>query len=328
MPKLMDEVVRGLRAEGYALSTEKTYVHWIRRYLRFHLPKVPREVGIGGVNKFLTYLAVEENLSPVTRNQCRAALLFLYKLLGTETKGVDVILARKDKRVPTVLDKDETARLINNLRGVYKIMGQLLYGSGLRLMECLRLRVKDLDLVNGTITLRDTKGNADRVTCLADEVIPALQLHLAKVKALHTEDLAKGFGAVELPHSLAKKYPRAPIDWGWQYVFPAAELSKDPRSERIGRHHIYQSSLQRQVKTAARKAGVFKPCGPHTLRHCFATDLLRGGVDIRTIQELLGHKKLETTMGYVHVVGAAAVRSPLDRNEPAHGIKPRVLVES
>jgi integron integrase len=328
MPKLMDEVVRGLLAQGKALSTERTYVHWIRRYLRFNLPKHPRDVGIDGVNKFLTYLAVEENLSPGTRNQCRAALLLLYKLLGFETDGVDVIIAIKDKRVPTVLDKDETARLIGNLSGVYKIMGQLLYGSGLRLMECLRLRVKDLDLVNGTVTLRDTKGNTDRVTCLASEVIPALQLHLAKVKALHTEDLANGFGAVELPYSLAKKYPRAPIEWGWQYVFPAAELSKDPRSERIGRHHIYQSSLQRAVKAAARKAGVVKPCGPHTLRHCFATHLIQDGYDIRTIQELLGHKKLETTMVYVHVTGAAAVRSPLDRNLPAHGIKRRVLVES
>lgn len=328
MTKLMDVVRDRLRAEGYALKTERTYIHWIRKYLRFHLPKLPREAGIEGVNEYLTYLAVDLNVSPVTRNQCRAALLFLYRLLKIDTKNVDVILARKDKRMPTVLTQDEVDALINELYGTYKIMGQLLYGSGLRLMECLRLRVKDLDLVNLTVSVHDTKGNMDRVTCLAEEVVPALQLHLAKVKALHTEDLANGYGEVELPYALGRKYPRVAWEWGWQYVFPSGVLSRDPRSERVGRHHIDESSLQRAVKTAKKKAGIVRPCGPHTLRHCFATHLIQGGVDIRTIQELLGHKKLETTMIYVHVTGAAAVRSPLGRNQPAHGIKPRVLVES
>ena len=329
MAKLMEEVRRGLIAQGYALKTERTYVHWIRKYVKHHLPNHPRDLGADEVNQYLTYLAVDCNLSPTTQNQCRAALLFLYRLLGIELDGIHIIVAKKDKRVPTVLTEDETMRLINNLQGVYKIMGQLLYGGGLRLNECLKLRVKDLDLVNRTITVRDTKGNQDRVTILPISVIPALQLHLAKVEAIHREDLANGYGDVEMPYALARKYPRGAYEFGWQYVFPAGQFSEDPRSNRIGRHHIYESSIQRAVKAAAMKAGIHKPCGPHTLRHCFATDLLRAGVDIRTVQELMGHKKVETTMIYTHALGAAAVRSPLDRYSPVHAsheIKQRVQV--
>lgn len=332
MAKLMEEVRRSLRANGYALKSERTYMHWIRKYVRYYLPKHPREVGIDGVNQYLTHLAADRNLSPTTQNQCRAALLFLYRLFDVDVEHVNVIVAKKDKRLPVVLTEDETYRLIENLDGVYKIMGQLLYGGGLRLNECLHLRVKDLDLFNQTITARDTKGNQDRATCLPVSAIPALQLHLAKVEAIHREDLANGYGEVEMPYALNRKYPQAAWEFGWQYVFPAAQLSKDPRSGRIGRHHIFETSIQRAIKNAERKAGIHKPCGPHTLRHCFATHLLRAGTDIRTIQELLGHKKLETTMIYTHVVGGAAVRSPLDRFvEPAratHGINKRVLVES
>jgi len=204
----------------------------------------------------------------------------------------------------------------------------LMYGGGLRLNEVLKLRVKELDFEQGTIILRDTKSNTDRATCLPQSAIPALQLHLAKVKALHQEDLANGYGEVEMPHALGRKYPRAAWEWGWQYVFPAAQLSRDPRSGRVGRHHIFETSIQRAVKAAARKAGIYKLVGPHTLRHCFATHLVQSGTDIRTIQELLGHKKLETTMVYVHVMGAAAVKSPLDRFEPGRAIKQRALVES
>lgn len=325
--KLMDEVRDALRVKGYALGTERQYMTWIRRYVRFHLPAHPRDVREEGVRKYLTYLAVECNVSPTTQNQCLAALLFLYRLLGIDLGDVTAIRARKDKRVPAVLTEDEVMRLLEQLDGVYRIMAQIMYGGGLRLMECLRLRVKDLDLQNLTITLMDTKGNSDRVTCLPASVVPALTLHLAKVKAIHTEDLANGLGEVEMPHALGRKYPRAAWEWGWQYVFPAAQLSKDPRSDRVGRHHIFETSIQRAIKTAARKAGIVKPCGPHTLRHCFATHLLKQGVNIRQIQELLGHKKLETTMIYTHIEGASEVKSPLDRQLGTPFIR-RALVES
>lgn len=327
MAKLMDEVRNALRVQGYAYKTEQQYLAWIRRYIRFHLPAHPREMREEGVKKYLTHLAVECDISPTTQNQCLAALLFLYRTLGIDLGDVTAVRARKDKRVPAVLTEDETLRLLEQLDGVYRIMAQIMYGGGLRLNECLRLRVKDVDMVNLTVTLHDTKGNSDRVTCLPASVVPALTLHLAKVKALHQEDLANGFGEVEMPHALGRKYPRAAWEWGWQYVFPAANLSKDPRSNRVGRHHIFETSIQRAIKTAARKAGIVKPCGPHTLRHCFATHLLRQGVNIRTIQELMGHKKLETTMLYTHVEGASEVKSPLDRQMGTPFIR-RVLVES
>lgn len=325
--KLMDEVRNALRVQGYAYKTEQQYMTWIRRYVRFNLPTHPREVREEGVKKYLTYLAIDCEISPTTQNQCLAALLFLYRVLGIDLGDVTTIRARKDKRVPTVLTEEETMRLLEQLDGAYRIMAQIMYGGGLRLSECLRLRVKDVDLVNLTVTLFDTKGNSDRVTCLPASVVPALTLHLAKVKAIHQEDLASGLGEVEMPHALGRKYPRAAWDWGWQYVFPAAQLSKDPRSNRIGRHHIFETSIQRAIKTAARKAGIVKPCGPHTLRHCFATHLLKQGENIRTIQELMGHKKLETTMVYTHVEGASEVRSPLDRQLSTPFIR-RVLVES
>lgn len=329
MAKLLDEVRSALRVKQYALKTERTYMHWIRCYVRHFLPRHPRETGVDGVREYLTYLAEEKRVSPATQNQALAALLFLYRLLGVELGNIDFVRARREKHLPTVLTNAETQRLIDHLDGVYKIMGQLMYGGGLRLHECLRLRVKDIDFSNFTITLRDTKSNQDRATCLPMSVVSALQLHLQKVKAIHQEDLANGLGEVEMPHALDRKYPRAALEWGWQYVFPAAQFSKDPRTGRIGRHHIFETSIQRAVKAAAKKAGITKPCVPHTLRHCFATHLLLAGENIRTIQELLGHKKLETTMVYTHVVGGSAVRSPLDRFvEPARDINKRVLVES
>lgn len=311
--KLMDVVRDALRVQGYAYKTEKQYMTWIRRYVRFHLPAHPREVGADGVKKYLTHLAVKCNVSPVTQNQCLAALLFLYRVLEIDLGDVSAVRARKDKRVPAVLTEDEVMRLLEQLDGQYRIMGQMMYGGGLRLMECLRLRVKDVDLVNLTVTLRDTKGNSDRVTCLPASAVSALQLHLEKVKAIHNEDLANGLGEVEMPHALGRKYPRAAWEFGWQYVFPAGDLSRDPRTQRLGRHHVHETSLQRAIKSAGRLAGIEKPCHPHILRHCFATHLLKQGVNIRTIQELMGHKKLETTMIYTHVEGASEVRSPLDR---------------
>lgn len=323
---LFDVVREALRTKHYACRTEKTYLHWIRQYVRFLKTVHPREAGADGVKRFLTHLAVNRQVSATTQNQALAALLFLYRLYEIEIGNLDIVRAKRSMYIPTVLDQDETMRLLEQLDGIYRIMGQLLYGGGLRLMECLRLRVKDVDFERQTLTLRDTKSNRDRVTCLPDAVIPALKLHLAKVKAQHDEDLANGRGEVELPNALAVKYPRAPYECGWQYVFPAAGFSKDPRSGRIRRHHIFETSIQKAIKKAARAAGIHKPVGPHTLRHSFATHLLEGGTDIRTIQELLGHKDIKTTMIYTHVVNRAAVRSPLDCI--SLGIKHTELVES
>lgn len=326
---LYDVVREALQTRHYAYRTERTYLHWIKQYVIFVKPVHPREAGMDGVKRFLTHLAIERHVSAVTQNQARAALKFLYGLYQIQWDEGDIPVARQDKHLPTVLTEDETMAVIDQLYGVYKIMAQVMYGGGLRLNECLQLRVKEIDFYNRTITLRDTKGNEDRATCLPMVVIPALQLHLQKVKALHQEDLANGYGEVEMPYALDRKYPTAAWDWGWQYVFPAAGLSKDPRSSRIGRHHIFESSVQRAIRSAARKVGIVRHVGPHTFRHCFATHLLQAGENIRTIQELLGHKKLETTMIYTHVLGGASVRSPLDRFfEPARGINKRVLVES
>jgi len=311
--KLMDTVKDALRVKNYAYRTEKTYLHWIRQYVRFHLPAHPRDVGAEGVSKFLTHLAKVRNVSASTQNQALAAILFLYKVLGVELGNLDAVRARKSQYLPTVLTQEEVMRLLAELQGVHCIIGQLLYGGGLRLMECLRLRVKDIDFDHRVIVLRETKSNRDRVTCLPDSVVPALKLHLAKVKAQHDEDLANGRGEAILPNALAVKYPRAPFEWGWQYVFPAAVFSTDPRSGRVRRHHIFETGVQKAIKKAAQKAGIDKPVGAHTLRHSFATHLLEGGTDIRTIQDLLGHKDLKTTMVYTHIANLAAVQSPLDR---------------
>jgi len=323
----MDEVRNALRVQGYAQKTEDQYMNWIRRYVRHFLPRFPRETGVDGVREYLTFLAVEGNIAPSTQNQCLAALLFLYRTLGIELGEINMVRAKKEKHLPTVLSVNETINLLENLDGVYKIMGEIIYGGGLRLMECLRLRVKDIDLDNLSITLRETKSNRDRVTCLPESVVSRLKLHLVKVKAIHNQDLANGLGMVEMPYAFDRKSPNAGLEWGWQYVFPAAGLSKHPRTGKVGRHHIFETSLQRAVKAALKAAGISKPAGVHTLRHCFATHLYQSGTDIRTIQELLGHQKLETTMKYVHLLGGAAVRSPLDRQSAAPVIR-RVLVES
>lgn len=322
------EVVRAeLRTRRYAYRTEKTYLHWIRHFVRYLKPTHPREAGMDGVKRFLTYLATEKNVSATTQNQARASLKFLYGLYGTEWNEAGVPLARKSTWLPTVLTHEEAMRVIEQLNGQYRIMAQLMYGGGLRLLECLRLRVKDVDFGSRTITLRDTKSNRDRVTCLPESVVPSLMLHLQKVKAQHTIDLAEGRGEVELPNALDRKYPNAPFDWAWQYVFPAAGFSRDPRSGHVRRHHVYETSLQKAVKRAARLAGIDKPVGPHTFRHSFATRLLELGYDIRTIQELLGHKDVKTTMIYTHVtMKGSGVVSPLDSGKSV--IKQRVAVES
>ena len=323
---LYDVVRDALRTRRYAYRTEKTYLHWIRQYVHFLRPVHPREAGRDGVQRFLTHLAVDKHVSATTQNQALAALLFLYKLYEIDLGSLDIVRAKKSTWLPTVLTHDEAMRVIEQLSGQYRIMAQLMYGGGLRLMECLRLRVKDLDFETRTITLRDTKSNRDRVTCLPESVVPALTLHLKKVQAQHTIDLSDGRGEVELPFALDRKYPSAPFEWGWQYVFPAAGFSKDPRSGHVRRHHVYETSVQKAVKQAARRAGIHKPVGPHTLRHSFATRLLELGYDIRTIQELLGHKDIKTTMIYTHVsMKGSGVISPLDGNPV---IKQRVAVES
>lgn len=325
---LFDTVRDALRTRHYAYRTEKTYMHWIKHYVRFIKPIHPREAGADGVKRFLTHLAVERFVSATTQNQALAALLFLYKLYEVELGNLDIVRAKKSSWLPTVMTHDEAIRVIEQLNGQYRIMGQLMYGGGLRLMECLRVRVKDVDFENRTITLRDTKSKRDRITVLPESVVPALMLHLAKVKAQHTIELADGRGEVELSFALDRKYPNAPFEWAWQYVFPAGQFSRDPRSGRVRRHHVYETSVQKAVKQAARKAGIHKPVGPHTFRHSFATRLLELGYDIRTIQELLGHKDVRTTMIYTHVsMKGSGVVSPLDSSSQ-HGIKRTVAVES
>lgn len=311
--KLMDVVRDELRVRHYAYKTERTYLHWVREYLRFVKPIHPREAGMDGVKRFLTHLATARNVSATTQNQARAALKFLYGLYGMDFDDAGVPVARKSAHIPTVLSREEVKSILGRLNGVYFIIGRLLYGSGMRLMECMRLRVKDVDFANRTITVRQTKSNRDRVTVLPQSVIEPLQTHLKRVFIQHEEDVRLGFGSVEMPGALARKYPNAEHEWGWQYVFPASQYSRDPRSGMVRRHHLFETSVQKSIRRAARQAGIVKPVGPHTLRHSFATHLLQDGTDIRTIQELLGHKDLKTTMLYTHVANiGAGVRSPAD----------------
>ena len=314
--KLLDQVRDTLRLKHYSYRTEQAYVGWITRYVLFHHKRHPAEMGAPEVEAFLTHLAVRENVAASTQNQALSALLFLYRdVLNQDLGSIDALRAKKSKRLPTVLTKEEARRVIGHLSGTHQLMAKLLYGSGLRLMECLRLRVKDLDFDYRTITVRDGKGAEDRVTMLPESLIAPLQEHLRQVKCLHKEDLAQGHGSVYLPYALERKYPNAEREWGWQYVFPSAQLSVDPRSGVTRRHHLDESGLQKAVRQAAQRAGITKPVSPHTFRHSFATHLLENGYDIRTVQELLGHKDVKTAMIYTHVLnrGGLAVRSPLDR---------------
>ena len=268
---LFDTVRDALRTRHYAYKTEKTYMHWVKRYVNFIKPIHPREAGSEGVKRFLTHLAVDLHVSATTQNQALAALLFLYKLYEVDLGSLDIVRAKKSTYLPVVLTHEEAMRVIEQLNGEYRIMAQLMYGAGLRLMECLRVRVKDIDFGNRTITLRDTKSNRDRVTVLPESVVPALMLHISKVKAQHTIDLTDGRGEVELPFALDRKSPNAPFEWAWQYVFPAGQFSTDPRSGHVRRHHVYETSVQKAVKKAAGKAAIHKNVGPHTFRHSFAT---------------------------------------------------------
>ena len=309
----MDTLRDKIRVKQYSYKTEKTYLDWTARFIRFHKLRHPKEMGKAEIEAFLTHLA-KSGISSSTQNQALQAILFMYReMLDRTFENIQAVRAKRSTRIPTVLTVDEVKQVLCRLQGVYHMIGYLLYGSGMRLGECLQLRVKDIDFEMRTITLRETKSNRDRVTMLPEAVAGALRLHLAKVRAQHQEDLAHGFGSVEMPGALAKKYPRAEYEWGWQYVFPAHHLSRDPRSGIVRRHHLYETSVQKAIRRAAKEAGIAKPVGPHTFRHSFATHLLQAGTDVRKIQELLGHKDLKTTMVYTHIAGmGAGVKSPLD----------------
>ena len=304
-----------MRVKHYSLRIEKSYTHWIRRYIYFHKKRHPQDMGASEVQSFLSHLAVHQQVSASTQNQALNALVFLYKhVLKQELGVVEAIRARRPKRLPVVLSREETQKILSLLSGVNQIIGSLLYGSGLRLTECLRLRIKDIDFEANHMIVRDGKGFKDRVTILPESVTPKLKDHLHRVKALHEDFSKRGYGGVELPYALMRKYPNAGKEWGWQYVFPARSISTDPRSGARRRHHVHESAVQRAVKKAVELAGIAKPVGCHTFRHCFATHLLESGTDIRTVQELLGHSDVKTTMIYTHVMQkpGITVRSPLD----------------
>ena len=316
-PKLLDQVRDKLRVKHYSIRTEQSYVGWIKRYIFFHDKHHPKDMGAREIEAFLTHLAVEGKVAASTQNLAKSALLFLYReVLEVQLPWLDNITqAKAPKRLPVVLTVAEVQAVLSRLTGTHALIASLLYGGGMRLMEAVRLRVKDVEFARHEILVREGKGFKDRVTMLPEAVVAPLKAHLAKVKALHDEDLAQGNGEVYLPFALDKKYPTAGRDWGWQYVFPSKNLSVDPRSGKTRRHHVDEKGVQRAVKQAVRDAELTKPATPHTLRHSFATHLLQSGYDIRTVQELLGHSDVSTTMIYTHVLnkGGRGVVSPLDR---------------
>jgi len=315
-PRLLDLIRERIRVKHFSYRTEKAYLAWIRRFIRFHRMRHPRELGGPEVEAFLTDLAVRGQVSAATQAQALAALLFLYKqVLGIELPWLDnVIRAHRPQHLPVVLTRQEVHTVITGLRGDYWLIASLLYGSGLRLMEAVRLRYKDVDLQRKMLLVRDGKGAKDRVTLLPDSLLQPLAIQLSRVRERHELAVANGYGGVEMPFALARKYPGAHLELAWQYVFPAAQPSRDPRTGAWRRHHLPEGSVQRQVREAIRAARIDKPASCHTLRHCFATHLLEQGYDIRTLQELLGHSDVRTTQIYTHVMqkGSMGVLSPLD----------------
>ena len=315
-PKFLEEVRRALRLRHYSIRTEQTYLDWIRQFILFHGKRHPNDLGEAEVSAFLTHLAADRHVAASTQNQALSALLFLYQQFLQRKLGFldNVEKAKRPAKLPVVLTKAEAQAVIGHLAGSYRLMVNLLYGSGLRLMECVRLRVKDLDFGYRQITVREGKGGKDRVTMLPEALNEPIERHLRKVKALHEEDLAEGFGTVHLPHALERKYPNAHREWIWQYVFPAAQRSLDPLSQRQQRHHVHEKSLQVAVQKAVRLAHLTKAASCHSFRHSFATHLLEAGYDSRTVQELLGHRDVSTTMIYTHVLNkpGLGVRSPID----------------
>lgn len=316
-PKLLDRLREAIRVRHYSIRTEEAYVDWVKRYIYFHNKRHPKEMGANEIAAFLSHLALERGVSASTQNQARSALLFLYReVLAIEIAEIsDVIAAKVSRRLPVVLTEREVRELLLQMNGTMWLVASLLYGTGMRLLEGLRLRVKDIEFSRREIIIREGKGNKDRITVLPENLMAPLQAQMEKARILHNADLAAGLGAVYLPDALALKNPSAAKAWGWQYVFPSAVLSEDPRTGKTRRHHLYEQSVQKAVKNAARMAGIDKPCTPHVLRHSFATHLLQAGYDIRTVQELLGHSDVATTMIYTHVLnrGGKGIVSPLDR---------------
>jgi integron integrase len=316
-PRLLDQVRDRIRARHYSLRTEKTYVQWIRRFIRFSGMRHPRDLGALEVEHFLTHLAVKARVSASTQNQALAAILFLYKeVLELPLPWLgSVVRAKQSEHLPVVLTRDEVRRVLSHFSGTPWLIANLLYGTGMRVQECLHLRIKDLELTRGEIVVRDGKGSKDRVTVLPASLAPHLETHLSRARALFESDRREGRPGVSVPYALRRKYPQAATSWGWQYVFPARSFCRDPYSHELVRHHLHPKTMQRAIAEAVRAAGILKPAGCHTLRHCFATHLLEDGYDIRTVQELLGHADVKTTMIYTHVLnrGGRGVKSPLDR---------------
>jgi len=316
--KLLEQARDIFRTKHYSYRTEQSYIVWMRRYIFFHNKRHPKDLGVTDIEAFLTHLAVKEKVSPSTQNQAFNALLFLYQeVLGTSLadENISAIRAKKKKNIPVVLSAVEVKNVFSLLQGTNKIMAQLLYGCGLRLMECIRLRIHDIDFAMNEIVVRNGKGYKDRLTLLPEAVKKGLEKQIERVRIIHQQDLKNGFGSVYMPYGLERKFRNAHRELGWQFLFPATGIAVDPRSRMKRRHHIHETTLQKAVKQAARRAGINKRVTPHTLRHSFATHLLMNGSDIRTVQELLGHKDVSTTMIYTHVLrqkGIRPVRSPLD----------------
>lgn len=315
-PRLLDQVRGKIRLKHYSIRTEQAYVDWIKRFVLHFDKRHPTEMGPREVEAFLTHLALHGKVAAATQNQAKSALLFLYReVLEQDLPWLqNVEQAKAPRRLPVVLTPTEAQAVLSHLSGTHRLVAGLLYGSGLRIMEALRLRVKDVEFARGEILVREGKGFKDRVTMLPAVLIDPLKLHLKQVRELHDRDVAEGFGEVYLPYALDRKYPGAAREWGWQYVFPSKNRSVDPRSGAVRRHHVQDQAIQRAIRQAVRDAGIVKPATPHTLRHSFATHLLSNGYDIRTVQELLGHKDVSTTMIYTHVLnkGGRGVTSPLD----------------